>query len=105
MYDTIQAFGNELDISMDFEPEVQENGNILLMMESMSVGKLNLPIRTLLKYTNNNFSLPQWVHINAKEESVYVVLQEIEMKNDFRLKVKKFNVEKNEIQFTLISTR
>jgi uncharacterized protein YpmS len=40
VYGTIQAFGNELDISMDFEPEVQENGDILLKLESLSVSKL-----------------------------------------------------------------
>lgn len=104
VYGTIQAFGNDLDISMDFEPEVQQNGDLVLKQESLSVGKLNLPVRTVLKYVNNHFSLPQWVQINAKEESVYVALQEMEMKSDFRVKVKKFDLEKNDIQFTLVST-
>lgn len=105
VYGTIQVFGNELDFSMDFEPEVQENGDILLKQESLLVGKLSLPIRNVLKYVNNNFSLPQWLQINPKEESVYVSLQDLEMKSDFRVKLKKFNLEKNDIQFTLISTK
>ncbi|HWO98263.1 MAG TPA: YpmS family protein [Bacillus sp. (in: firmicutes)] len=104
VYGTIEAFGNELDISMAFEPEVQKNGDLILKQESLSVGKLSLPIRTVLKYVNNNFSLPQWVQINAKEESVYVALQQMEMKSDFRVKVKQFDLEKNDIQFTLVST-
>ncbi|KKI92429.1 hypothetical protein WQ54_09690 [Bacillus sp. SA1-12] len=105
VYGSIKAFENELDISMDFEPEVQENGDILLKQKSLSVGKLSLPVRTFLKYVNNNYSLPDWVQINAKDESVYIALQELKMKNDLRVKLKKFNLERNDIQFTLISTK
>jgi uncharacterized protein YpmS len=101
VYGTIEAFGNELDIRMDFEPEVQNDGNLVLKQESLSVGKLSLPVKTVLKYVNNNFSLPQWVQINSKEESVYVALQEMKMKSDFRVKVKKFDLKKNDIEFML----
>ncbi|MBZ5753907.1 YpmS family protein [Metabacillus rhizolycopersici] len=104
VYGTIQAFGNELDISMNFRPEVQENGDILLKQESMSVGKMDFPVRPFLKYVNNKFSLPQWLQINAKEEFVYVALHEIEINRDFRVKLKKFNLEKNNIQLTFDTT-
>ncbi|MFC3885232.1 YpmS family protein [Bacillus songklensis] len=105
VYGTVEAFGNDLDISMDFEPEVQKNGDLLLNQKSLAVGRLQLPVRTVLGYVNNNFSLPEWVRINPREESVYVALQEMEMKSDFRVKVKKFDLEKDDIQFTLISTK
>jgi uncharacterized protein YpmS len=105
VYGTIEAFGNDLDISMDFEPEVQKDGDLLLRQQSLAVGRLQLPVRTVLGYVNNNFSLPEWVRIHPKDESVYVALQEMEMKSDFRVKVKKFDLEKDDIQFTLISTK
>lgn len=100
VYGTIQVFGNELDISMNFKPDVQENGDVLLKQESMSVGEMSIPVRSFLKYVNKKFSLPQWLQINAKEEFVYVALHEIEINRDFRVKLKKFNLEKNNIQLT-----
>ncbi|MCM3003415.1 YpmS family protein [Priestia koreensis] len=101
---TIQAFDNKLDVQMAFEPHVQKNGGIILEQKSLSVGKLQLPVRTVLKYVNNNFNLPDYVKINPADESVYVGLQEMKTTNDFRVKVEKFNLEKDEFRFKLIDS-
>ncbi|KOO50798.1 YpmS family protein [Priestia koreensis] len=101
---TIQAFDNKLDVQMAFEPHVQKNGGIILEQKSLSVGKLQLPVRTVLKYVNNNFNLPDYVKINPADESVYVGLQEMRTTNDFRVKVEKFNLEKDEFRFKLIDS-
>jgi uncharacterized protein YpmS len=104
VYGTIQAFDNDLDIQMAFEPVVQENGDILLEQQSLSVGKLQLPVRTVLRYVNNNFKLPEYVQIDPKNESVYVALQQLKLKSDFRVKVEKFDLENDDIRVKLIST-
>ncbi|MBM7703196.1 YpmS family protein [Metabacillus iocasae] len=102
---TIQAFGNDLDIQMSFEPVVQENGDILLEQQTLSVGKLQLPVRTVLRYVNNNFKLPKYVQIDPNNESVYVALQQLELKSDFRAKVQKFDLENDDIRVKLVSTQ
>ncbi|TYR81168.1 DUF2140 family protein [Priestia megaterium] len=100
---TIEVFGDDIDIRMTFEPVVQENGDIELEQQSLSIGKLQLPVRTVLRYVNNNFKLPEWVTIDPKNESVYVALQEMKLETDFNVQVKKFDLKNDDIRVRLTS--
>lgn len=100
---TIQVFGDDINIRMTFDPIVQKNGDIVLEQQSLSVGKLQLPVRTVLRYVNNNFALPEWVTIDPKNESVYVALQQMKLESDFAVKVQKFDLKNDDIRVRLIS--
>ncbi|RMA91326.1 YpmS family protein [Priestia megaterium] len=100
---TIQVFGDDINIRMTFDPIVQKNGDIVLEQQSLSVGKLQLPVRTVLRYVNNNFALPEWVTIDPKNESVYVALQQMKLESDFAVKVQKFDIKNDDIRVRLIS--
>ncbi len=102
---TIEVFGDDIDIRMTFTPEVQDNGDIVLEQETLSIGKIQLPVKTVLRYVNNNFNLPEWVTIDPKSESVYVALQEMELQTDFNVKVEKFDLENDDIRVKLISKK
>lgn len=100
---TIQVFGDDINIRMTFDPIVQKNGDIVLEQQSLSVGKLQLPVRTVLRYVNNNFALPEWVTIDPKNESVYVALQQMKLESDFAVTVQKFDLKNDDIRVRLIS--
>lgn len=98
---TILAFGNQVSLTMTFEPEVQKNGDLLLKQKSVSIGRLYLPSKKVLEYLKANYNLPEWVIVEPKREEVYVALTKMKTKSNFKVKVEKFNPERNEFAFKI----
>jgi uncharacterized protein YpmS len=98
----IPVFDREVGVVMSFSPKVQPNGDLLLKQKSISLGNVQLPVSFVLNLINEHYSIPRWVTIQPKEETIYVNLQQMKLKNGWKLKVKNFNLEKNQIIFKLL---
>lgn len=98
---TILAFGKEVSLTMTFEPVVQKNGDLLLKQKAIKLGRLQLPSKKVLDYLRDNYELPEWVQVEPKKEQVYVALTEMKTKSNFKVKVEKFNPEKNQFAFKI----
>ncbi len=98
---SIMAFGNPVSLTMNFEPVVQKNGDLLLEQKSIKLGRLSLPSRKVLDYLRDNYKLPEWVVVNPKQENVYVALTEMKTKSNFRVKVQNFDLEDNRLAFKI----
>jgi uncharacterized protein YpmS len=97
----INFFDSDIKVKMAFQPEIQENGNMILRQKSMSLGMIEIPVPFVLKYVKTHYSLPKWVTIQPNDQTVYVALNQMEVKSGFKVKVKKFNLEKDDILFEL----
>jgi uncharacterized protein YpmS len=97
----IPVFDTEVGVNMSFTPKVQPNGDLLLKQKSISLGNVQLPVSFVLNLINEHYSIPRWVTIQPKEETIYVNLQQMRLKNGWKLKVKTFNLEKDQIIFKL----
>jgi uncharacterized protein YpmS len=102
LYGTLPLFSQELELKLTFEPQALENGDLILNQRSISVGKLNLPVSTVLKFVRDSYDMPDAVEIQPKEERVYVSMQRLKLKSDIKVRVNEFDLKKNNIKFTLL---
>lgn len=98
---TIVAFGSEVPIQISFDPIVQENGDLVLQSNNMSLGLLRLPQDRILKYVNDRVDTPEWITINPKEEHIYIAITQMDLKSNFRVKVQQFDLENDQITFRI----
>lgn len=98
---TIIAFGAEVPIQITFDPIVQENGDLVLQSNNMSLGLLRLPQDRILKYVNDRIDTPEWITINPKEEHIYIAITQMDLKSNFRVKVQQFDLENDQITFRI----
>ncbi|MBB5355901.1 uncharacterized protein YpmS [Anoxybacillus mongoliensis] len=102
---TIPIFGKSVDLTMAFDLNVDESGNIILDHPIMTFGQLRLPVPYVLAYIEKHASLPNWVKVDAKKERIYIVVSNIRIKEGFVLKAKTFDLNKNDITFTVTITK
>jgi uncharacterized protein YpmS len=102
LYGTLPLFSEKLKLKLTFEPSAQNNGDLILKQKSMSVGKLHLPISYVLNFISENYKLPKGVEIRPNNHLVYIHMQQLKQKSDLKIKVNKFNLKKDDINFTIL---
>jgi uncharacterized protein YpmS len=101
LYGTFPLFSEELELKLTFEPQALENGDLILNQRSISIGRLRLPVSTVLKFVRDSYNLPSAVTIQPNEERVYVSMQNLKLKSDIKVRVNEFDLKKDNIKFTL----
>jgi uncharacterized protein YpmS len=101
LYGTLPLFSEELELRLTFEPKALDNGDMVLNQKSISVGRLRLPVSTVLKFVRDSYDLPEAVSIQPEEERVYVSMQRLKLKSDIKVRVNEFDLKKDNIKFTL----
>lgn len=102
LYGTFPFFSEELELRLTFEPKALENGDLVLNQKSISIGRLRLPVSTVLKFVRDSYDLPEAVSIQPAEESVYVSMHKLKLKSDIKVRVNEFDLKKDNIKFTLL---
>ncbi|GGC96883.1 hypothetical protein GCM10007216_29590 [Thalassobacillus devorans] len=97
----IKAFDQKIPLTVSFEPIVQENGDVILQQEGISLGKLPLPNKKVLEYVDKSFDLPEWVIVNPNEENIYVAVTDMKPASNFDLRVDRFNLKTNQLAFKI----
>ncbi|WP_096154384.1 YpmS family protein [Bacillus sp. FJAT-45066] len=97
----ITVFERNIPLTMTFVPEVQENGDVILNQDSMSIGRLQVPVAMVLKYVADNYPLPEWVTISPSEQLIYVGITELKLQGDTKVKLVNFDLEKDDLVFRL----
>ncbi|MGX1193378.1 YpmS family protein [Metabacillus sp. SLBN-84] len=101
LYGSVKAFGKDVDLTLSFEPQVNENGNMLLKVERLSIGRLPIPVPYVMSYIKKTYPLPEYVYIDPKQESVTVQITELKLKNNLKAKAESFNLKNDDIRFKL----
>ncbi|MDQ0155103.1 YpmS family protein [Robertmurraya andreesenii] len=99
---TMKVFTQDIEMKLTFEPEALPNGDLILRQKSISVGQLPLPVSFVLKFIRDQYDFPKWVTIQPNDELIYVSLQEMKLKSDIKVRVNKFDLKNDDIQFTLL---
>jgi uncharacterized protein YpmS len=101
LYGTIPLFKEEIQLKMTFVPTALENGDLVLKQNSLSIGQMQLPVTYVLKFIADRYRLPKGVIIQPNEKLVYISMQELKLKSDFKVRVETFNLTDNDISFQL----
>ncbi|SIS40508.1 YpmS family protein [Salimicrobium flavidum] len=97
----VRAFDQVIPITVKLEPVVQENGDLILEQQDISLGKLPLPSNKVLEFVEKNYELPEWVRVNPDEENIYVALTQMETESNFQLAADRFNLNSDQIAFKI----
>ncbi|TGB02749.1 YpmS family protein [Halobacillus salinus] len=95
----IRAFDQEIPIKVELNPVVQENGDLILEQESISLGQLPLPNKKVLDFVKDNYKFPEWVVVNPKEETIYVAVTQMDPPKNIEVRVDRFNLNSNQLAF------
>lgn len=98
----LTVFGIELPVVMEFDPYVEEDGNLRLEQSSVEVGNLQIPPSTVLSLMQDTVSLPDWMIIRPTAEEVYVDLSKLPVTSDVKVKAKEINLEQDQIIMEII---
>lgn len=102
LFGMLSFFNQEIEMKITFEPVALTNGDLLLQHKSMHLGRLQLPAAHVLNFIKESYQFPNWVIIQPQEENVYVNLQKIELKSDFKVRVNEFDLKNDQLLFTLL---
>ncbi|WP_163527592.1 YpmS family protein [Halobacillus ihumii] len=97
----IKAFEQTIPIKMELTPVVQENGDLILEQEKISLGKLPLPNKKVLEFVADNYKLPEWVRVHPNEESIYLAVTQMDTASNFNVAVDRFNLSANQLAFRI----
>ena len=97
----IPVFSTTVPLSIRLEPIVQENGDLVLMQKSISIGLLQLPNKKIMQYIKKYLPVPEWVIVNPKQEEIYVAVSEMDIKSNFQVSVEQFNLDTNDLAFKI----
>lgn len=99
----VPVLSEKVDVKITFIPKASNNGDLILIPKSFSLGKLNLPISSVLKLVNNSVKLPEWIIIQPVNKMIYVELQKMKINHSpIKIKVNHINLKKDDISLKLL---
>lgn len=97
----LPVFSTTVPLSVQLDPIVLEDGNVILKQKSISIGLLALPNKKIMGYMKKYLPMPPWVIVNPKDEEIYVAIDKMEIKSNFQVGVEQFDLEKNDLAFKI----
>ncbi|MDO4903493.1 MAG: YpmS family protein [Limosilactobacillus sp.] len=91
--------GAKVRFAINFIPERQSNGNVLLRAKGLSVGRLNIPIKFVMGYIAKNYKLPEWVSINTKKKTVLLDLNRYSKKRSLQYSAEEVDMQNGHFRF------
>ncbi|UHA58222.1 YpmS family protein [Metabacillus litoralis] len=101
VYGVVKAFNKDIDMKLILEPKVKSDGNVQLLVNELSIGQLKLPVSYVLKYMNTYYDLPKYVVIDSSKKMIDIYLDQLTLKSGLSARAESFNLEKDDITFTL----
>lgn len=98
----LDLFVSSVNLSMSFNPEVREDGSLILEAENLSAGAASISAEYALRMFAQFSDLPEWVQLYPEEEAVLIELQEFEEISPYGLRFHSINLMEDHIELTLI---
>ncbi|MED4061141.1 YpmS family protein [Priestia megaterium] len=99
----VPVLSEKVQVKITFIPQASKNGDLILIPKSFSLGKLNLPISSVLKLVNSSVKLPDWIIIQPVNKTIYVELQKLKINHShMKIKVNHINLKKDDISLKLL---
>lgn len=102
IFSEVIAFGVSVPVQIDFEPSVNDSGNIHLKYSKIHVGKLNIPPSTVLKLLKEAIDFPSWILIRPNEEEIFVDLSQLSVGDGSRVRAKEIDLKNDRILLEVI---
>lgn len=97
----INVFNRTIPMTMMFEPEVIDNGDMVLHVDSFAIGDLQLPVDVILQMLSQTIELPEWVVVQPNNNTIYMAVTNMLPDEPYSIHVVSFNLEEEEFVFEL----
>lgn len=97
----LPVFSSTVPLSVHLTPLVQDNGDVILKLKSISVGLLELPNKKIMEYIQDYLPMPDWVKVNPRAEEIYVALKDMDIKSNFKVEAAHVDLPANNISFKI----
>lgn len=94
------AFGVPIPLRVTMDPVVMDNGDLVLKMNNLSLGLLDLPRGRILHYINRQVETPDWLYFDSENEQIYLAVTSIEVDSNLRFRVDALDLSTDSIIFT-----
>lgn len=94
------AFGVPIPLRVTMDPVVMDNGDLVLKMNTLSLGLLDLPRGRILHYINRQVETPDWLYFDSENEQIYLAVTSIEIDSNLRFRVDALDLSTDSIIFT-----
>ncbi len=98
----IEAFGVRIPSELYFDAEALEDGSVLLSLDDLQIGRLNLPPETALQLFKKSPAVPAGIDIRPKEKEIHLAKETFNKGRTFDIHFQKVNLKEDEISFELI---
>ena len=93
--------GAKIRFALNFIPERQKNGNVLLRAKGLSIGRLNIPVKIVMGYIAKNYNVPKWVKIDAKKKTILLDLNQYSAKRSLKYSAQEINMAQGRFKFLI----
>ena len=101
MIGTTKFLGSKVQFAINFIPERQTNGNVLLRAKGLSVGRLNLPIKYVMGYIKKQYKLPNWVYVNQKKQTILLDLNKYSKNHALHYSAEQIDIKNGQFRFLI----
>ncbi|KOP77509.1 hypothetical protein AMS61_06435 [Bacillus sp. FJAT-21351] len=99
----VPVLSEKIYVKITFIPKASNNGDLILIPKSFSLGKLNLPVSSILKLVDSSVKLPEWIIIQPVNKMIYVELQKMKISHSYiKIKLNHINLKKDDISLKLL---
>ncbi len=100
----ISVLGQRVPITINFLPEVLENGDLLLRVETFTLGLLNLPVEQVLQLITSWIDLADWIITYPADRVVEVKVTSIKLDENESIyfKFTTFDLEEDLIELEMV---
>lgn len=76
---TFSILGQNIPVTVNFNPEVEQNGDLFLSVQSFTLGFLQLPVDRVLTIMKEYLTLEDWIEILPSEKAVIIRVTDIQI--------------------------
>lgn len=98
----ISVVGLNLRLTVDFEPEVLSNGDLVLHQRQFQVGSLSLPRHMVLEYVRQTYDVPAWIRIEPQDRRIYVAAEQFRTQSGMSFRIREFDLPGDNIAFDIL---
>ncbi|WEV61137.1 YpmS family protein [Streptococcaceae bacterium ESL0729] len=97
-----QFFFAKFPLTMTFVPQVLDNGNIELDVDSLTAGSLNLPKDKALSYVKESYKFPNFIVVSPSKEKITIDLASLALDDDLLVEADQIDLKNEKIIFNLL---
>ncbi|WEV45625.1 YpmS family protein [Streptococcaceae bacterium ESL0687] len=97
-----QFFFAKFPLTITFVPQVLDNGNVELVVDSLTAGSLNLPKEKALTYIKESYKFPNFIVVNPSKEKITIDLSNLSLDDGFIVEASQIDLKNEKIVFDLL---